>query len=811
MKRLVHLSLFMLLALAVSVPASGDDLQLTLTRTAPVTGWGEPNAAFGAAVAIARKDVAGEPVAGNYALVSDNRNGSGAIHLFKRSGTEWTRLEQAGWVLGGSIRAMDFDGERAIISTQYESGSSFVFIMRFNPFTERLAVEGDFGSALANWGQSVSIDGHFAVIGAPPSTVRPLRYNTGTQQWEQMPLLASGAQSLNFGASVSLRRARLAVGDPGASFRGRVRIWRQEAGAWVFEEQIEHPDGTQNTRFGAHVALHGEVASDGFISHRLLIGAPRDRAASGPEDMGRAYLYSRVQGGSQFVRLETLSAPTPVAGDNFGDTVAMDNGYLLVGAPGRNGNRGAVFAARVSSFGLNSAWTTIVDGQGAAGDLLGTALSISDSGSGPRWLVGSALATANGNEGQGITLMGTGTQAAPFPGTVRRVDLGQGLYRAMFGYSISVHGGSVVVGAQGQNIGSDLRRGAVYVYADIADVNTPPLQILAPDGQTGDLFGARVSHNSQVLAISAPWYRNQSGWVVGAVYVYRPGANGAWALDTILRDPMPMQWQHFGRDVAVLADGSVVVLTENPSRIRRFSRQPDGFWTSHPQCDVFESGIDGMDHRIVADGLRLAYAMPNAGGGGLLNQGIVEIFELVFDQTSNCMALGTFRRFFGNQANQRLGTSVSLDGDRIAILSQAQPNGLNQGRVEIHRRVSQESWLPEASFPVTPLAPPASGQALRQIALRGDSLAISSHTHVDTLDVLGAVFVYRRDGEQWQPRQTLGATALESNQAASFFDALAWLGSDLIVGAWDRNLAFRGQGVVQLLRSQTELFANGFE
>ena len=79
------------------------------------------------------------------------------------------------------------------------------------------------------------------------------------------------------------------------------------------------PTVTMFDVFGRSVAIDG---------NNVLIGAPEDDTL-GP-DVGQAHLFDAVTGNL----VQTFNDPTVTTGDQFGQSVALDGNYVLIGASG---------------------------------------------------------------------------------------------------------------------------------------------------------------------------------------------------------------------------------------------------------------------------------------------------------------------------------------------------------------------------------------------------------------------------------------------------------------------------------------------
>jgi len=120
-------------------------------------------------------------ISGDYAVIGAplNVGWSGSAYIFTRSGTAWT--EQAKLLasdgaaddhFGGSV---SIDGDYAIIGARYDddngvdSGSAYIFTRSGTAWTEQAKLLPSDGAANDMFGslRSVSIDGDYAIIGAP--------------------------------------------------------------------------------------------------------------------------------------------------------------------------------------------------------------------------------------------------------------------------------------------------------------------------------------------------------------------------------------------------------------------------------------------------------------------------------------------------------------------------------------------------------------------------------------------------------------------------------------------------------------------
>ena len=181
----------------------------------------------------------------------------------------------------------------------------------------------------------------------------------------------SGPTMRSFGVAVVMSGGDLYVGRSARvigypypmppSETGSVIQFRKGAdGAWVEAGVIRADDATIGDTFGRSVAVQGNF---------MAVGAPFHGTG------GAVYLFERRNDAWRQVARLAVAGTTDSTG--LGTTVALDNGQLLVGAPGRQANAGAVYASR-NQGGRWSPLVLVAEGAGP-GEGMGTAVAISGS------------------------------------------------------------------------------------------------------------------------------------------------------------------------------------------------------------------------------------------------------------------------------------------------------------------------------------------------------------------------------------------------------------------------------------------------
>ncbi len=225
-------------------------------------------------------------------------NGKGAVFLFLHNGTEWV-----------------YRGRLA--PTELEEGDRF--------------------------GYSVDFDGNVLVAGAPTITSdegATYVYTFRSSGWSYTTLSTS-ATPTQFGYSVSIDDDVIAASAVGSQ---EVYVYRDTATGWVEEDRVDVVD-QDNVSFGEAVAIQGDT---------LVIGDDRYPIPS-PYRPGIAYVFRRD--GTDWDLDTTLENPEPVGQDapHFGEAVAIDGAWVLVGAPqhtkGADSRTGTAWAYKFNASG----------------------------------------------------------------------------------------------------------------------------------------------------------------------------------------------------------------------------------------------------------------------------------------------------------------------------------------------------------------------------------------------------------------------------------------------------------------------------
>ncbi|MDY7110593.1 MAG: FG-GAP repeat protein [Planctomycetota bacterium] len=235
--------------------------------------------------------------------------------------------------------AVSISGDIAVIGARWDdhygsaSGSAYVFRYDGANWVEEAKLLASDGAIDDDFGYSVSISGDLVVIGAAydddngngSGSAYVFRYD-GANWTEEAKLLASdGAAYDRFGQSVSISGEIAVIGasadDDSGSYSGSAYVFRYDGANWIEEAKLLASDGAAADRFGCSVAISGDIG---------VIGAEKDD--DNDDDSGSAYVFRRV--GANWTEEAKLLASDGAAEDDFGCSVSISGEIAVIGASG---------------------------------------------------------------------------------------------------------------------------------------------------------------------------------------------------------------------------------------------------------------------------------------------------------------------------------------------------------------------------------------------------------------------------------------------------------------------------------------------
>lgn len=298
------------------------------------------------------------------------------------------------------------------------------------------------------YGAAVAVDGDTAIVGAPGqlSGAVYVHVRSGGGWSVQARLVATGGGvDEAFGTSVALEDNQLVVGASAADdSAGAVYVFTRSGTAWSQQARLSASDATVGDRFGASVALSGDT---------ILVGTPFDAAAPPSYARGSAYVYLRS--GATWTIQAQLSAPVGSNGDLFGSAVALRADRAIIGTPLASARRGVAHLFERAGA-IWSHRQQLVASDGLASDRFGWSVALGDGFAvvgAPYWIEGCGAAYLYRPVAGVWTQTADAGIATPLPGNLA-------------GWSVAASGNRFALGAPG-HAGAPDHSGAVYWFGAV--------------------------------------------------------------------------------------------------------------------------------------------------------------------------------------------------------------------------------------------------------------------------------------------------------------------------------------------------------
>jgi hypothetical protein len=321
-----------------------------------------PGDCFGSSVALDGDTVViGSPLDAN-----DAGQYAGSAYVFVRPLDGWKDMTETAKLTAADAAAGDefgasvaLHGDTVVVGAYEDAhaggshaGSAYVFMHSEGGAWVQQAKLTASDAAPVDWfGWSVATDGLTVLVGAPPEDhggsewagavyvfVRP--QDGWMDMTEVAKLTASDAGSGDwFGYSIALDGNTAVIGAPykdhaAEDSAGAAYIFTGSGSVWAQQTKLVASDAARWDYFASSVGIDGDTA---------LIGSPGDNNAAGAY-AGSAYLFARSD--DAWIQEMKLTASSAQAFGVFGTSVAVEDRWLLVGAP-RDYPNGSVYVFRL--------------------------------------------------------------------------------------------------------------------------------------------------------------------------------------------------------------------------------------------------------------------------------------------------------------------------------------------------------------------------------------------------------------------------------------------------------------------------------
>jgi hypothetical protein len=249
---------------------------------------------------------------------------TGAAYIFDLNGTQLSKITASDGVTNDRFGYSVSVGSGRIVIGAYsnatDTGSAYIYEL---DGTGEVKITASDGNTTRRFGFSVSIKNGKIVVGSPaPLASSPgAAYIFDLNGTQLSKITASdGASGDNFGFSVAIGSGRIVIGafgdDDNGSNSGSVYLYNTDGND---EVKITASDGASGDYFGSSVAVG---------SGRIVIGAYR-KNVDGESNQGVAYIFD-LDG--NMIGNKLFDGDDGDDGDNFGYSVAVESGIILIGA-----------------------------------------------------------------------------------------------------------------------------------------------------------------------------------------------------------------------------------------------------------------------------------------------------------------------------------------------------------------------------------------------------------------------------------------------------------------------------------------------
>lgn len=259
--------------------------------------------------------------------------------------------------------------------------------------------------------------------------------------------------------------------------------------------------------------------------------------------------------GTHFLQAQTeakLLADDGAAGDLFASSVSIDGNYAAIGAYKADTDQGfdggAVYVYRRSG----DRWLLedkIIPADGGFQQYFGFSVSIN----GDQLVVGAPQDNSK----------------APYAGAAyvyrrinntwtleNKINASDAQNSATFGQAVGIYADHIVIGAPADDIGALIDAGSAYIFKHTAEGWVEEQKLIAANGDTQDYFGSAVAITDSAAIVGSPSYDGRF-FDTGAAYIFALGQTG-WQQTAFLTAPHDSLSDFFGRSVSI-SDSTAIV------------------------------------------------------------------------------------------------------------------------------------------------------------------------------------------------------------------------------------------------------------
>ncbi len=564
---------------------------------------------------------------------------------------------------------------------------------------------------------------------------------------------------------------------------GRVFVFKKEGNQWIRQAVLRANDISDNN-FGRSLAVQGNY---------LVVGASSATSSSSNSTTGAAYVFKRE--GSTWTQEAKLSPSSAYGGDHVGVSVSIEGDYILVGASQTGTSRysynnvGAVYLFKKEG----NDWTEkqrLLSPSRTVNDYFGRNVKLSN---------GTAFVTSINSganiRGEGAVYTFNIENDALVQESLIQIDTP--LFLHHFGSSLDVYGNLLAVGAtQDDEYGTNA--GAVYLFNKENDVWVQKAKVKAETTTTNNEFGTRVALSGKNMMVSNAYHKQRA-------YIFQANTVQLTVEDKhrllLTNDTIPdnnSQYRFYGQPIASTDFGLANLCQDGSTPVQRaFVLKSTGCMPVEISSISVEGSTDfsvSVASNSIAGGdstvLTVTYTPTQYG----IQKAYISIFNNDPQVNQYRFAVqGTGGTLMPSAENQQkvtatdgarfdqLGGAVAISGN-YAIAGASSANS-SRGAVYIYKK-ENNVWIEQTKLTI----PNASFLTNfgYSVAIDGDYAVVGARNDRETGTRAGAVYVFKRDGNNWIQQARLEATNRIIND---YFGSSVSISNDyIIVGAENKDI-----------------------
>ena len=280
---------------------------------------------------------------------------------------------------------------------------------------------------------------------------------------------------------------------------------------------------------------------------------------------------------------------------------------------------------------VDPTWTQVAEptaSDGAASDQFGGSVSVS----GGTAVIGAATHAVSGHAGQGAAYVFA--QSASSWSQAAELTSSDGAAGDHFGASVGVSGGIAVVGAPAHAVSGHAGQGAAYVFTLSGTSWSQAGELTSSDGAAGDGFGTSVSISGSTIVVGASAHAVSGHAGQGAAYVFTLSGT-SWSQAGELTSSDGAAGDGFGTSVSI--SGSTIVVGASAHAVSGHAGQGAAYvftasgstWSQAAELTASDGAAgDGFGTSVGVSGSSVTVGAPGHAVSGHAGQGAAYVFTL---------------------------------------------------------------------------------------------------------------------------------------------------------------------------------------